>query len=69
MTLTQDSNDIILSIEDDGIGFDLAALNQNETMGLRSIYERADLLNGYAIPQSKPGHGTRLVITIPVESE
>ncbi|MCB0164969.1 MAG: PAS domain S-box protein [Anaerolineae bacterium] len=67
--LTQESNDIILSIEDDGIGFDLAGLNQNKTMGLRSIYERADLLNGYAIPQSKPGQGARLVITIPVELE
>ncbi|MCB9077766.1 MAG: PAS domain S-box protein [Anaerolineaceae bacterium] len=69
ITLTQDTNDITLSIADDGIGFELAALNQNETMGLRSIYERADLLNGYAIPQSKPGYGTRLVITIPFEPE
>lgn len=69
LKLIHKGNDITLSIEDDGIGFDIAALNQNETMGLRSIYERADLLNGYAVPQSKPGQGARLVITIPVEPE
>ncbi|MCB0208490.1 MAG: PAS domain S-box protein [Anaerolineae bacterium] len=66
LLLTQENSDILLSIKDNGAGFDLLILEQTETFGLRSVIERAELLNGYVIPQSKPGQGTYIMVRIPV---
>lgn len=68
LMLTEEDNRVILSIADNGIGFDPAAFAQEETMGLRSIQERAKLLGGTMEPQSQPGKGTQLVVQVPIES-
>jgi len=64
---------IILRIEDNGRGFDVqaraAAADQAKRMGLRSMQERATLLNGKMNLQSKPGRGTKVIIKLPFEEK
>jgi PAS domain S-box-containing protein len=64
---------IILRIEDDGIGFDVekrwaSAVNEKH-MGLQSMKERAGLLNGKMRVQSRPQSGTKIIVEIPYEEK
>jgi signal transduction histidine kinase len=53
-------------VEDNGIGFDPAAiLQQKNSLGLHGIRERATLLGGSLAIESEPGHGTSLFVEIP----
>ena len=62
--------DLILIVEDDGVGFDpemLAAEQESgEHLGLMAMRERADLLGGELAINSLPGMGTRITIRIPM---
>jgi signal transduction histidine kinase len=64
---------IILRIEDDGKGFDVAArelkLTKERRMGLRSMKERVKLLQGRISIQSRPMKGTKILITYPFNSK
>ncbi len=64
---------IILRIEDNGRGFDVqkraAMLGQEKRMGLRSMQERVNLLNGQMKLRSKPGLGTKVTIKLPIEEK
>ena len=46
LSLIREQNEIVLSILDQGTGFEAIALDQAETMGLRNMKERAKLLGG-----------------------
>jgi signal transduction histidine kinase len=54
-----------LSIEDDGVGFDPAAVHGKGRLGLVSMEERARLIHATLFIQSKPDRGTRIVVTVP----
>jgi len=54
----------VLTIEDNGAGFDLNARSTGH--GLRNMRERALSLNGTLDVTSKPGKGTRLKTTFPI---
>lgn len=56
-----------LEIRDDGNGFDPADVQQKNTMGLRSIRERAQKINGVLTVEGKPGQGTCIRIEVPYE--
>jgi PAS domain S-box-containing protein len=60
---------IILRIEDNGKGFDvqkrLATLSEEKRMGIRSMEQRAKLLQGEMEIQSKPMQGTKISIVLP----
>ena len=60
---------IILRIEDDGKGFDVKerelALDDKKRMGLRSMQERVNMLQGRMTIQSRPMEGTKLFIKFP----
>jgi len=62
--------DLIVRIEDDGKGFDvqnrMAEALDAKRMGLRSMQERINLLNGHFEIQSQTNRGTRIVARIPV---
>jgi len=64
---------IILRIEDNGKGFDLEkrsdAAFQEKHMGLRTMGERAALLNGKMKIESHPEQGTKVVVEIPYEDK
>ncbi len=62
--------DLIIRIEDDGKGFDvenrMAQALYEKRMGLRSMQERINLLNGSFEIQSQANKGTKIVARIPV---
>jgi len=57
---------VVLSVTDDGVGFDPLTAARKGTIGLRSMEERTKLLGGVFRLQSKPGGGTRVTAQIPV---
>jgi len=62
---------VAVQIEDDGIGFDLSQVLQlasvKESVGLRGMEERAQLLGGTLSIDTKPGSGTRVTVEIPID--
>ena len=61
---------LYLEIEDDGVGFDLAAVEENYdqrgSLGMINLRERAELVNGLLRIESAKGKGTRVSVTIPI---
>ncbi len=57
-----------LSIDDNGRGFDTDALEKESNLGLKLIRERVGMLGGTFMLDSAPGMGTRLSMSIPVQS-
>jgi len=62
-----------LEVRDDGIGFDVAAVNraydQRGSLGMVNLRERTELVNGVLDIQSVPGRGTRVLVYIPLSEE
>jgi signal transduction histidine kinase len=67
--LQLDNNEVILTILDDGIGFDLNALGKKQTLGLLGMKERTLMIGGRFDINSKPGAGTTIVVTTAVQLE
>jgi signal transduction histidine kinase len=61
---------VICRIEDDGVGFDPSAHGARESLGLglKGIRERAARLGGTLVVRSANGQGTRLTLTLPMET-
>jgi signal transduction histidine kinase len=63
----------LLEIEDDGAGFDVAAVmrayDQRGSLGMVNLRERTELVNGVLNLQSAPGKGTRVQVYIPLTEE
>ena len=55
---------VVGRVEDDGHGFDASAANGG--VGLRSMRERATLLDGDLGLRSEPGRGTRVEVSVPL---
>lgn len=58
-------NRVEFSVSDDGSGFD--AQEQHAGMGLDSMRERAESLNGSFLIESKLGQGTKICVTFPIK--
>lgn len=68
--LTCDGAALAVSIQDDGVGFDLdARRNEVGHFGLASMAERAALLHATLEVSSAPGAGTDLHLTVPLDDE
>ena len=71
--LRQEDDSLMLSLRDDGRGFDLedlAAVKGREgSFGLASIRERALMLGGECSVHTRPGKGTTIEILVPLTSE
>jgi two-component system NarL family sensor kinase len=66
--LHADDRSIRLSIRDDGQGFDQRARREGRH-GLAGMRERAKLVGGRLRIESRPGHGTRIAVTVPRAAE
>jgi signal transduction histidine kinase len=67
--LSVEAEELCLTITDDGIGFDLAAISPREEsggFGIIGMHERMKLLNGRLEVISAPGAGTQVVAMIPL---
>ncbi|MCK6538904.1 MAG: GAF domain-containing sensor histidine kinase [Anaerolineales bacterium] len=63
----------LLEIEDDGIGFDVAAVHRSYdkrgSLGMINLRERTELVTGLLNIDSAPGKGTRIQVYIPLSEE
>ncbi len=68
--LRNDPQTFMAEVEDDGIGFDVAAVeqtyDQRGSLGLINMKERAELIDGTLSIISSPGNGTRVVLVAPL---
>jgi signal transduction histidine kinase len=63
----------LLEVEDDGVGFDLAAVDQSydkrSSLGMVNLRERSELVNGLLDIKSTIGKGTKVSVYIPLTGE
>ncbi|UII56769.1 GAF domain-containing sensor histidine kinase [Cytobacillus spongiae] len=60
------NNTLVFTIKDQGCGFHYDDQQELPSLGLRSMKDRTELLNGQFDLESAPGKGTKIQITIPV---
>ncbi|HEX4319919.1 MAG TPA: two-component regulator propeller domain-containing protein [Acidobacteriaceae bacterium] len=63
-----DPRSVVLTVADNGLGFDPVTQEINPRVGhwgLRGMKERAEVIGGYFECQSKPNKGTQVVVTVP----
>ena len=69
IALTQEDENILLVVEDDGIGFCKSGLsNSLGSLGLLGMKERAQFCGGDVQIFSSPGNGTRVTVSVPVDT-
>lgn len=66
ISLTRDTDEILLSVSDDGAGFDLSVPRKPNSFGLAGLRERTYLVDGKLNIESSPGHGTTIEVHIPL---
>lgn len=59
---------LVLTVQDNGVGFDPSAGTTEEHHGLRNMANRARMLDGHLEVHSKPGRGTAVELVVPVGS-
>jgi PAS domain S-box-containing protein len=69
VSLTGLDHDVLLTIQDDGIGFDPVEVKQKTGLGLSSIRERVRLIQGNHSINSQPGKGTQITVRAPLMKE
>ena len=67
--LVDHGNSIVLMVEDNGIGFDVAQQTQFNGLGLKNIVARVKSMNGAINIDSMPGNGTTITAEIPIKIE
>ena len=66
LTLSADAGGTVLTVADDGAGFDVGATAERRTgMGLFTMQERVGLVEGTLEITSRPGGGTRIRASVP----
>ncbi|HJU82940.1 MAG TPA: cache domain-containing protein [Holophagaceae bacterium] len=63
LSFLQEGEELVLSIQDDGVGFECAA--DGGSLGLLGMRERARLVGGVLTFETAPGRGTRVEARIP----
>lgn len=66
VSLVLKEGSVVLTITDDGVGFDLAGVKGRGGLGLIGMEERARLVNGKLSVTARPGHGTRIALEVPL---
>jgi len=62
-------HDVLLSVQDDGIGLDWAEVKENPGLGFLSMRERTRLIHGEPSIQSQPENGTVITLRVPLAGE
>lgn len=72
IALVRDEKGISLSVVDDGVGFDPDRVPKGgagEHLGLENMRRRAEALGGHLSIHSEPGHGTEVLLRIPLQPQ
>jgi signal transduction histidine kinase len=67
ITLMQKNDQLLLEIEDDGVGFDSEAAHESGGLGIHGMHERAARIGAQLDLQSEADHGTRLTVTMEIQ--
>jgi signal transduction histidine kinase len=59
---------LILQVKDNGSGISSVSLAKSEGFGLRNMRTRASQIDGKIDIQTATGHGTNIVLTVPIPS-
>ncbi len=60
----------MITVRDDGAGFDVQAMQGKESVGLRNVRYRLETMVGGSLAiSSEPGRGTTVTIQIPLKEE
>jgi signal transduction histidine kinase len=65
LLLQRTDTHVVLTVEDDGVGFDPEAATYGSHLGLAGMRERCEMLGGKLVIESIPGDGTTLVAELP----
>lgn len=72
ISLRREDGQLLLSVTDDGVGFDTEAMRERalagESLGVLGMQERATLVGGSLTLESTPGQGSTVVLTCPWRS-
>jgi signal transduction histidine kinase len=66
--LTEEDGDLVMTIEDDGVGFDVSAVRGSGHLGLTNLIERGAAIGASVRVDSGRGQGTRIIVRVPVRS-
>lgn len=64
--LKQSKNRLLATIEDDGVGFEPRCVRRTPGIGLASMRERVQYVNGEFTIRSEPGQGTVIDLSVPL---
>jgi signal transduction histidine kinase len=67
VSLKRKGGEIVLSIEDDGNGFDKMKVADKKTLGILGMEERSSMMGGKYQINSIPGEGTIVEVSVPFE--
>ncbi|MFM9971306.1 MAG: PAS domain S-box protein [Burkholderiales bacterium] len=68
ITLDIDDDELILTVHDNGVGFNTSGARPQQSYGILGIRERVSLLSGQVFVESTPGKGTVVEVKIPLKS-
>ncbi len=66
--IAREPDRVVLTVRDDGVGFDPALPRKSASFGLAGLRERAYLVEGELKIESSPGHGTTIEVRIPLRA-
>jgi signal transduction histidine kinase len=66
VSLTGTTGELVLSVQDEGLGFDSAAARSRPALGLSSMEERVRLIEADLSVRSAPGRGTTITVRVPL---
>lgn len=67
--LKAETNQLLLTVSDNGSGFDLSIMDESEGIGLTGMRERAKLVGGEITVESDSGSGTLIRFQVPLENQ
>lgn len=67
LQLSKNENQLSITIEDDGKGFDISGIKNKDGIGLHSMQNRIELLGGKMDIDSSLGNGTSINIELPIK--
>ncbi|MFD2717666.1 ATP-binding protein [Hymenobacter monticola] len=67
LQIIRSADELTVMVEDNGVGFDPAALGEDAGIGLKNIESRMAYLGGRADFDAAPGRGTTVTLAVPME--
>ena len=68
VSLHMENGSIVLSVDDNGVGFDKQNTIGKKTLGILGMQERTSMMGGTYEISGKSGKGTKVVATIPLDN-